>query len=608
MALMTYTDLTLLRRLLQRVRPYWLHISGIFLISLLATPLALLTPLPLKIAVDSVIGSEPLPAFLVTLSKIIGLPAAVTRSDTMVLGLAAGLLVTVALLSQLQELGSSLLSTYTAEKLVLGFRTQLFQHVQRLSLSYHDSQGTSDSTYRIQYDASAIRYIATDGIIPLITASITLASMLYITFRLDWQLALVALAVSPPLFIIVRIYRLSLRRQSRQIKKLESDALSVVQEVLTAVRVVKAFGQEDRERERFVRRSSEGMWARIRLSLAEGGLGLLLGLTTALGTAAVLFIGVRNVQAGALTLGELLLVMGYLAQLYGPLKTISRKVASLQSHLASAERAFSLLDEAPDVLERPDARPLSRAAGAVVFRNVYFAYDQGHPILQDISFAVPAGTWVGIAGETGAGKSTLMNLLTRFYDPTAGQICLDGVDLRDYKLADLRDQFAIVLQEPVLFSTSIAENIAYARLGASEEEIIQAARAANAHDFIVSLPDGYETQVGERGMRLSGGERQRIALARAFLKDAPVLIMDEPTSSVDMRTEAGIMEAMERLMAGRTSFMIAHRLSTLENCDLLLVLEGGHLIDVKSGVSTAIREALAWGGFETTVHGGKVSA
>lgn len=606
MALMTYTDLTLLRRLLQRVRPYWLHILGIFLISLLATPLALLTPLPLKIAVDSVIGSEPLPAFLVTLSKIIGLPAAVTRSDTLVLGLAAGLLVAIALLSQLQELGNALLSTYTAEKLVLGFRTQLFQHVQRLSLSYHDSQGTSDSTYRIQYDASAVRYIAIEGVIPFITASFTLASMLYITFRLDWQLALVALAVSPILFIITRIYRLRLRRQSRQIKKFESAALSVVQEVLTAVRVVKAFGQEDRERERFVRRSSEGMWARIRLSLAEGGLGLLLGLTTALGTAAVLFIGVRNVQAGTLTLGELLLVMGYLAQLYGPLKTISRKVASLQSHLASAERAFSLLDEAPDVIERPDARPLARAAGAVVFRNVCFAYDQGHPILQNISFAVPAGTRVGIAGETGAGKSTLVSLLTRFYDPTAGQICLDGVDLRDYKLADLRNQFAIVLQEPVLFSTSIAENIAYARLGASEAEIIQAARAANAHDFIVSLPDGYETQVGERGMRLSGGERQRIALARAFLKDAPVLIMDEPTSSVDMRTEAGIMEAMERLMAGRTSFMIAHRLSTLKHCDLLLMINGGQLVDATSDVSTVVKDALDFGRLEAVIPGGRV--
>ena len=430
--------------------------------------------------------------------------------------------------------------------------------------------------------------------------------MLYITFRIDWQLALVALAVSPILFVITRIYRRRLRQQSRQIKKFESAALSVVQEVLIALRVVKAFGQEDYEQERFVRRSSESMRARIRLSLAEGGLGLLLGLTTAAGTAAVLFIGVHNVQAGILTLGELLLVMGYLVQLYGPLKIIGKKAASLQSHLASVERAFSLLDEAPDVMERPDARPLSRAEGTVVFSNVCFVYEQDFPILNNISFEVPAGTRVGIAGKTGAGKSTLVSLLTRFYDPTAGQILLDGVDLRDYKLVDLRDQFAIVLQEPVLFSTSIAENIAYGRPGASEDEIMEAAKAADAHDFIVSLPDSYETLVGERGMRLSGGERQRVALARAFLKDAPILILDEPTSAIDMKTESEIMEAMERLMDRRTTFMIAHRITTLENCDLLLMLEDGRLVDSRSDVSATIKHMLDFDRFEAVINEAKV--
>ncbi len=600
---MNYTDLTLYRRLLKRTRPYWLHILGIFLIGLLATPLLLLTPIPLALVVDSVIGSKSPPGFLDTL-----LPSSAPESDATLLVVAAVLVIIIALLSQLQALGSSLLSTFTGEKLVLGFRTQLFDHVQRLSLSYHDSIGTSDSTYRIQYDSSAIRYIAIDGVIPFVTAIITLVSMLYVTFRLDWQLALVALAVSPILFIVVRLYRLRLRRQSRQLKKFESATLSVVQEVLTAVRVVKAFGQEDREQDRFVRRSNEGMRARIRLSLAEGGLGLLLGLTTAIGTAAVLFIGVRNVQAGVLTLGELLLVMAYLGQLYRPLKTISRKVASLQSHLASAERALSILDEAPDVIERPNAQPLVRAEGAVVFDKVSFAYDEGYPILQNISVEIPAGTRVGIAGETGAGKTTLLSLLTRFYDPSSGQILLDGVDLRDYRLADLRDQFAIVLQEPVLFSSSIGENIAYAFPGACEDEIVIAAQAANAHEFIVDLPDGYETQVGERGMRLSGGERQRIALARAFLKDAPILIMDEPTSSVDLKTEGKIMEAMERLMQGCTSFMIAHRLSTLENCDLLFVMDDGQIVDVESDESEVIRQVLTFGKLEAPIHGEKIGA
>ena len=594
---MSYTDLTLYRRLLKRTRPYWFHIFGIFLLGLLATPLSLLAPVPLAIAVDSVLGEQPPPAFLDGL-----LPASVTESDSALLVLAAVLVVVVALLNQLQVLGSSLLSTYTGEKLVLGFRSQLFRHIQHLSLSYHDSIGTSDSTYRIQYDSSAIRYIAVDGVIPFITAAITLVAMLYVTFRIDWQLATVALAITPILFIVVRSYRLRLRHQSRQLKKLESSALSVVQEVLTSVRVVKAFGQEEREQERFERRSSEGVQARVRVSFAENALGLLLGLTTAIGTAAVLFLGVRNVQAGTLTLGGLLLVMAYLSQLYRPLKTISRKVASLQSHLASAERALETLDEAPDVAERPDAVPLTRASGTIVFDEVYFSYEEGYPTLQDFSMLVPAGTRVGIAGETGAGKSTMVNLLTRFYDPTAGQIRLDGLDLRDYRLADLRNQFSIVLQEPVLFSTTIAENIAYANPSAGEDEIIKAARAANAHKFITSLSDGYETQVGERGMRLSGGERQRIAVARAFLKDAPILILDEPTSSVDVKTEAGIMEAMERLMHGRTSFMIAHRLSTLDNCNLLVEIKDGKVDSAKANDSPVASRSQALDKREAIVH------
>jgi ATP-binding cassette subfamily B protein len=291
----------------------------------------------------------------------------------------------------------------------------------------------------------------------------------------------------------------------------------------------------------------------------------------------VLFIGVRNVLAGALTLGEVLLIMAYLSQLYRPLRTISRKVASLQLHLASVERMFRVLDRAPKVTERPGARPLSRAAGAVELHNVTFAYDDGVPVLHDVSLDVPAGTRVGVTGETGSGKTTLVSLLSRFYDPTEGRITLDGVDLRDYKLTDLRRQFAIVLQEPMLFSTSIVENIAYADPEADHDAIVRAAWAANAHDFITRLADGYDTQVGERGLRLSGGERQRIALARAFLRHAPILIMDEPTSAVDLETEAGILEAMDRLMTGRTCFLITHRPSTLAGCDLIVSINRGRL-------------------------------
>ena len=373
---------------------------------------------------------------------------------------------------------------------------------------------------------------------------------------------------------------------------------------MRANRVVKAFGQEDREEERFVQKSNQGMWARLRLELLQGSFGILVTAITAAGTATVIFIGIGAIKSGALTRGDLMLVMGYLAQLYAPLKTLSKKVASMQSYLVSAERAFALLDESPDVVERPHARPLARASGAMTFRNVRFAYETKRPpVLCDISFEIEPGTCLGIAGATGAGKTTLVNLLTRFYDPTAGEILLDGVDLRDYKLADLRNQFAIVLQEPVLFSTNIAENIAYARPSATEGEIIAAARAANAHDFILRLPRSYQTPVGERGMRLSGGERQRISLARAFLKDAAILILDEPTSSVDVRTEAAIVEAMERLMAGRTTFLIAHRLSALTHCNQILKIEHGRVVGLEPVKSIEEVETPAIALAEPAFHG-----
>src|SRR5213596_2218382 len=566
-------DIVLFRRLFSQARPYWPHVVALFLLSLLSSPLSLLTPLPLKIAVDSVIGSHPLPHVIAPL-----VPEAITRSPGALLAFAIGLLVAVALLRQLQGLTNTLLQAYVKEKLVQNFRARLFRHVQRLSLAYHDARGTSDSTYRIQYDATAIQYVLIDSVIPFISATVTLVGMIYVMTRIDWQLALIALAISPGLVVTGRIFRRRLRRHSREAKKLESSTMSIVQEVLGALRVVKAFGQEAREEERFIRRSMEGMKVRLRLASLEGSFNVLVGLATAAGMAAVLLIGVRHVGAGVLTLGELLMVMAYMNQLYEPLKTISRKAATLQLHLASAERAFALLDEPSDVEERPDAQLLVRASGAIAFRNISFAYGKDRPVLHDISFNIEPGTRLGIAGASGAGKSTLISLLTRFYDPTEGEIRLDGVDLRDFRLEDLRRQFAVVPQDPVLFSASIAENIAYARPGASESDLVAAAQAANAHEFIVRLPQAYDTQVGERGVQLSGGQRQRIALARAFLKDSPVVILDEPTSAVDAETEARILGAMRHLMRGRTVLVISHRPSTLERCAGLLVLDSGRVV------------------------------
>jgi len=567
------SELALYRRLLRQARPYWLHLAVLFGVGLLASPIALLNPVPLKIVVDSVLGSRPLPAWLAA-----ALPAAATRSPATLLAVAIGLLIAVAALAQVQGLANKFMQAYVGERLVLAFRTQLVQHAQRLSLSYHDSKGSADSLYRINQDAAVIDKIMVEGIIPFVAAGIALAMMIVVMTRLDWQLALVALGVSPPLFVLSRLYRPRMRRQSRHVKKLESSALAVVQETLGALRVVKAFGQETRETDRFVRRSTEGVSARIRLALMEGRYGVLVGLTSALGTAAVLLIGARHVGEGVLTLGQLWMVLTYLGQLYEPLKTISKKAAGIQSYLASAERAFGLLDEQPEVPERPDARAIGRATGAVAFRHVSFAYGPDRPVLHDVSFEIEPGTRLGVVGATGAGKTTLISLLTRFYDPIEGAILLDGVDLRDYKLLDLRRQFAVVLQDPVLFSLSIAENIAYAAPGATREQVVAAAQAANAHEFIERLPQGYETQVGERGVKLSGGQRQRVALARAFLKDSPVLILDEPTSSVDAKTESAIVEALERLKQGRTVIVISHRSTTLAGCSAFLTVDGGRVV------------------------------
>ena len=572
-------DLWLYGRLLRQARPYWPHIAVLGAVNLLATPLALLTPIPIKIAVDSILGSHPLPAFYDAV-----LPA--NPSATIVLALTAGLMLGFTALNYLQRFGAWLLQTWVGERLVLDFRAHLFHHLQRLSLTYHDMKGSADSIYRIQYDAPAIQKIAVEGVMPMLASLFTLAGMLWVTARLDWQLALVAIVVTAPLAFLSRWSRRRLRSGWKEVKQLESSALSVVQEVLGAVRVVKSFAREDHEERRFIQRSKLRIRELIRVSLLQTGFDSSVGLLIGAATATSLFIGVQHVHAGTLSLGSLLLVMAYLAQLYEPLQTMSKKFAEFQSSLAGAERAFTLIDEGSDVAERQGAIQLERARGEIEFRDVSFAYPNGHAVHQALSFDVRAGARVGISGVTGAGKSTLLNLITRFYDPTAGAILLDGIDLREYRLADLRNQFALVHQEAVLFSTSIAENIAYARPGASQAEIEAAARAANAHDFIVSLPDAYDTLVGERGMRLSGGERQRISLARAFLKDAPILLLDEPTSSVDVKTEAAIMSALEQLMKGRTTLMIAHRLSTLEGCDMLLRIEHGRLVQ-QSGRSAA---------------------
>jgi ATP-binding cassette, subfamily B, bacterial len=566
------SDAALFARLFREAGPYWLHLVGALCLSLLSVPLVLLSPLPLKIAVDSVIGTHPAPDFLAAL-----LPAAILSTRESLLIVVAGLLIFISSLHLFQLMCTAWLRTYIGERLVLEFRTKLFHQAQRLSLAYHDARGAADSTFRIQWDAPHVRYLLLEAAIPFCTACMMLIGMIYVISRINWQLALIALTISPIILAISQAYRVHLRKLAHNVTTLESSAASIVQEVLGALRVVKAFGREDFEGARFGRRANEGFEARIHYEAAEAVFSLVIGISLAAGTAIVLYIGVRQVQSGAITLGDLLLVMSYLLQLYEPLRLISEIIGRLQLHLASAERAFSFLDEMPDVPERPSAQRLHQARGAVVFRNVYFSYSDGRAALRGISFEIRPGMRAGIMGATGAGKTTLVSLLMRFYDPTSGQILLDGTDLRNYNLADLRGQFGIVLQESVLFSTTIAENIAYGRPGAGHDQIVRAAKAANIHEFIERLPERYQTTVGERGMSLSGGERQRIALARAILKDAPIHIFDEPTSAIDIETEATIIDSIEQLSRGRTTLIIAHRPTMMRDCDVIFQMEQGLL-------------------------------
>jgi ATP-binding cassette, subfamily B, bacterial len=568
---------------LAQLRGHWPAIGLLLLVDLLATPALLLLPVPLKVAVDSVLGDAPLPGFLDPV-----VPDWFTGTDLRLLFVVALLQILIVGGGEAQRLASYVLHTRTGERITLGFRARLFRHAQRLSLPYHDQRGPTDTLYRIEYDAPAVQHLV-DGILPFVSSTVMLVATVVVTWAIDPQLALVAMVVGPVLYWLTRRNIDGFRRRYHGLKELEAGAFGVVQEVLSVLRVVKAFGREDAELRRYEGQAGESLRARVQLSMAEGVYGLLINLTTATGTALVLLIGVRNVQSGRLTLGELLIVIAYLAQLYGPLKEAAQKVGDLQESVAGAQRAFDLLDEQPEVPERVDPVPLHRAEGRITFEDVAFSYEPGCPVLDGLSVRLEPGARLGIAGRTGAGKSTMVSLLLRFYDPTAGRILLDGVDLRDYRLEDLRRQLALVLQDPVLLSTSIAENIAYARPGATRAEIIAAAKAANAHHFITAFPDGYATRVGERGQRLSGGERQRISIARAFLKDAPILVLDEPTSSVDVTTEGQIIDAMERLMTGRTTIMIAHRLSTLDVCDARIDLEQGRIGAIEGSYQRAQR-------------------
>ena len=570
------------------LRPYLWPLVVLLIVSLLAVPMTLIFPLPIKLLVDSVLGSQPLPGYL---TIFVGSQV----SKTLALWLAISILMATAVLTYLQNLVNVWYSNKVGNRMTLDIRARLFRQMQRLSVAYHDTMGAADSAYRTLNDAPMLRSFGIDSLIPLTTSILTLGAMILVMVFLDWELALIALLVSPLMFLLTFVFRPRIRAGWRKFRASESAAMAVAQESLGASRLVKSYGQEERKNRELVSHYDASLSASLKVQVDSAVYSLLVGILTAAGLAAVLYIGIGHVQAGIgnLTLGSLLVVNYYVTQLYGPLRNVGQSILDIQMSLTGVERYRAVLDEKPDVPELSNAIPLARARGNIAFRNVSFTYTKDHPVLHDITFELPSGNRLGVVGPTGSGKTTLSTLLLRLFDPTEGVITLDDLDLKDYKLADLRNQYAVVHQETVLFSTSVAENIRFAKPNAPMDEVIAAATAAKAQDFITNLPNGYDTLVGERGMKLSGGERQRISLARAFLKDAPILILDEPTSSLDVHTESAILDTIQELMKGRTTMMIAHRPSTLRDCNMILVLEDGRVNRVTSEVESVISDMQA---------------
>lgn len=535
----------------------------------------LLVPWPVKILVDNVLGDAALPAWAGGLAETISLGQG--KTGLLIAVCIAGLL--IGLLSELVSLGHTQLQVNIGQRMVLDLQRRLFAHLQKLSLRYHQITGTGDAIYRLDSDAFCVDSIIMSGFFPLASSLLTLALMFAILFRLDPLLALLSLAVVPLLFVVIHRYSTRLSDRAERVKEMESGIFNLVHEVFSSIKLVKAFSREHYEQGRFLDQGRTALRARLNVTLQESLFSVTISGLTYVGTAVVLGVGGWHVLQGRLTIGELLVVVAYLGSVYGPLSSISHTIGNLQGSMASARRVYETLHLEPEINDLAGAVEAPRLRGHVRFNQVSFAYVAARPVLKDINFEVYPGQMVALVGLTGAGKTTLVSLIPRFYDPTAGSITIDGFDIRQMTLASLRESISVVLQEPILFSFSIEENIKYGKLEASHAEVVTAARAAQAHDFIELMPEQYGSTLGEAGGQLSGGERQRISIARAVLKDAPILILDEPTSALDSRAEARVFAALRTLMKGRTTIVIAHRLSTIRDADNIIVLDGGEIVD-----------------------------
>ena len=567
------------------LRPYRAQAMAIVGLSLVEVALAALAPWPLKIIVDHVLSGLPLPDALARLT-----PGAVAGSAAalLVAVVIAGLVIQV--VHEMVRMSHTQLQVRVAQRVVYTLRSRLLAHLQALPLRHHLTTPTADSVYRLDADAHCVDDLIIGGVFPIFIAGLKLTAMFVVLLWVDVSLALLSLAVAPFLFLSLQFYSRTLLERAERVKALESSMIERAFEILASVVAVKSFARERHELERFTKTGTETMRERLELTWQESLFSLAVTTITLAGTALVLVVGGLHVLDGTLTLGSLLVVVAYLAAVYDPISAIAHSTGSLQQAVASARRVREIFEITPEPVHDAAGLDASGVRGHIRFESVSFGYSAGaasqrdgddvlpRTVVDSVSFEAAPGEMVALVGLTGAGKTTIASLIPRFFEPTAGRILIDGVEASRYALSSLRERIALVPQQPVLFTGTIADNIRYGRLEATEEEVVAAARAAHVHDFVSSLPEGYDTPVLERGGTLSGGERQRIGIARALLKEAPILILDEPTSAVDALSEGAIFDSLRRLRASHTTIVIAHRLSTIRDATRILVLDGGRVV------------------------------
>ncbi len=551
--------------------------------------LNLLKPWPFKIIVDKVLpsmGANYSPAVLGdTFTGVFGSPTA-----TGAILILCGMMVVLHLLGGGVTWFTNVLFIRIGLQALLKIRTELYACLQSLPLKFHDTRRSSDSSFRVAYDSQAIQSIYNKGFSAIFNSGATLVATIAVMAAMDWQLTLLSLAVIPFILLALKFFAGRIRDESTAIQERDSDLLTATQEGLGAVRMVRAFGREQYEVDQFRGHAQRSLEANMRFNTTSLASNFIIGSIMAFSTAALYCLGSLHVLDHSLSLGSLLVFASYLTMLYQPLEQLTYTAWAMEGATAGAKRCFEVLDHQDDVKDAPDARTITSTGGAIRFENVSFGYDAARVILRDVSLEVEPGKTVAFVGGTGAGKSTLLSLVPRFYDPTGGRVLLDGNDVRSLTKKSLREQISIVLQDTLLFSTTVRENIAYGRSNATEAEIIEAAKRAQAHDFIMAMPQGYGSQVGERGGQLSVGQRQRLGIARAFLKNAPILLLDEPTSALDPTTEAAIMETIGELMRGRTTLIVTHRIATIHGVDKIVVLKNAGIAESGSGPELLARK------------------